>query len=43
MSFYLFIAIYFYLNIVRKNIVCELGLKKSKLKKTLKFKFGKKR
>jgi len=27
MSFYLFIAIYFYLNIVCKNIVCELGLK----------------
>jgi len=27
MSFYLFIAISFYLNIVCKNIVCELGLK----------------
>jgi len=26
MSFYLFIAISFYLNIVCKNIVCELGL-----------------
>ncbi len=26
MSFYLFIAISFYLNIVRKNIVCEMDL-----------------
>jgi len=26
MYFYLFIAISFYLNIVRKNFVCELGL-----------------
>ncbi len=29
MSFYIFIAISFYLNIVRKNIVCELGLRKA--------------
>jgi len=31
MSFYLFIAISFYLNIVCKNIVCELGLKDAKI------------
>ncbi len=31
MSFYLFIAISFYLNIVCKNIVCELGLTVQKL------------
>jgi len=29
MSFYLFIAISFYRNIVCKNIVCELGLKRN--------------
>ncbi len=27
MSFYLFIATYFYLNIVCKNIVCDMGLR----------------
>jgi len=33
MSFYLFIAISFLLNIVCKNIVCELGLKMVKISK----------
>jgi len=43
MSFYLFIVISFYLNIARKNIVCDVGLIRLKKTNTSKYYFEKMR